>query len=149
MGLDFNWAQIISNDIPHQLENYQQTNKFFMTSYLVYTIIYICIFEELLVRRDIDTLEEPMQFWYRMLWKHKAPFYIYHIQDSFLGCCREILTRTVLDRFTQEARDFLEGKGILYLKEEHSFIRLFSYEHSPIILPKFVTDRLLILEVCR
>ena len=62
MGLDFEWAQIISNEISHQWENYQQTEKFFMVAYLVYAIIYNCIFEELPIRTDINISKEPVQF---------------------------------------------------------------------------------------
>lgn len=40
MSWNFDWA--ISNEISHQLSNYQQTKRFFMTAYLVYAIIYNC-----------------------------------------------------------------------------------------------------------
>ena len=33
-----------------------------MASYLVYAIIYNCIFEELPARKDMDILEEPVEF---------------------------------------------------------------------------------------
>ena len=89
-----------------------------------------------------------MELWYPMLWKHKSPFHIYHTHDAFLGCCITILTRIVLDRFTQEAKYFLKGKGLLYLEEEYSFIRLFSYEESYVLLPNFVTYKFFILEAC-
>jgi hypothetical protein len=57
MGIDSDWGQIISIEISHQLEMYQQIQIFFMASYLVYSIIYSYIFEELLARKDMDILE--------------------------------------------------------------------------------------------
>ena len=84
-----------------------------MTMYLVYDVFYNCIVEEFLVKRDINISQEPIKFWYPMLWKHKAPFHIYQIHDSFLGICREILTGEVPNRITREARDFLDAKGQL------------------------------------
>ena len=75
-----------------------------------------------------------------MLWNHKAPFHIYHIHDAFLGRSRAILTRTIPNRCTQVARDFLEEKGLSYLEEEYSYIKLFGFEEAPFLLPKFVID---------
>ena len=60
MDLNFNWAQIISNEISDQLENYQQTENFFMTAYFVYVVICNCILQQLPVRKDIDISQEPM-----------------------------------------------------------------------------------------
>ena len=117
MGLDFNWAQMISNEIYNQLENYYKTKRFFMETYLVYAIIYNYILEELSARKDIGSLEELVQFWYPMLWNHKCPFHIYQIHDELFGCCRAILTETIPDIFTQGDKYFLEGKGLLYLKK--------------------------------
>lgn len=75
-----------------------------------------------------------------MIWKHKVAFHIYQIHDAFLGYYRAILTRTVLDKFTEEVKYFLEGKGLLYLEEEYSFIRTLDYKENHILFPKFITD---------
>ena len=83
-----------------------------------------------------------------MLWKHTAPFHIYQIHDALLGRCRAILIGTIPNRCIQEARNFLEGKGLLYLEEEYSYVRLFGYEEVPLLFPKFVIDKLFISEVC-
>ena len=74
-----------------------------MTTYLVYVVIYNCFVNELLVKRNIDVSDEPIQFWYPTLWKYKAPFHIYHIDDSFLRQCREILIGEVPYPIMQEA----------------------------------------------
>lgn len=79
MDWSFDWAQNISNEIAHQLSSYQQTKKFFMMMSLVYVVVYNCIVKELPVKRNIDISQEPIQFWYLMLWKHKAPFHINQI----------------------------------------------------------------------
>jgi hypothetical protein len=77
-----------------------------------------------------------------MLWKQKEPYHMYMIYDSFLGRCREILTRDVPNRITQEARNFLDGKGKLCIEDEHTYFQLFGFEGTPFLLPKFVTNRL-------
>ena len=53
-----------------------------MEAYLVYVVIYNCILQELEVKRDIAMSQEPIEFWYPMLWRHKAPFHIYQIHDA-------------------------------------------------------------------
>lgn len=79
-----------------------------------------------------------------MLWKHKAPFHIYQILDVILGRCRAILTETIPNKVTQEAKDFLEGRGLLYIDEEHLYIKLFGFDGKHFLLPRFVIDRLFV-----
>ena len=92
------------------------------------------------MKKDIDISQDPIQFWYPMLWKKKIPFRIYHIHDAFFGRCRSILIITIPGIITQEAKYFLEGKGLLYLDEENSYIRLFSFDETPFLFGKFIID---------
>ena len=64
MDCKFDWAQIISNEVLHQLSNYQQTRRFFMMAYIVYATIYNFFVNELPIKRDIDVSQEPIYFWY-------------------------------------------------------------------------------------
>lgn len=93
-----------------------------MLSYLVYAIVYNYVFEELPPKKDVDIVEESIQLWYPMLWKHKASFHVYQIHDSFLGRCRALLTRATLEKNTQNAKAFLERKGLFYFEKEYSYI---------------------------
>jgi hypothetical protein len=52
-------------------------------------------------------------------------------------------------RITQEAEDFLKGKGVCVHQEDHAYIRLYGYEGSPFLLPIFARDRYFVAEVCR
>lgn len=61
MGVDFHWGQVISNEISHQLVNYQQTHRFLMLAYPVYAIVYSYVFEEI-PPRGVDIREEHVQF---------------------------------------------------------------------------------------
>ena len=141
MDWSFDWAQIISNEIAHQLSNYQQTNEFFMTTCLVYVVVYNFILKELTVKRDIDISQEPKQFWYLMLWKLKAPFHIYQIHDLFMERCRAIFTREVSDRVTQEAKDFLEEKVYCFLKKKTHILEIMVLkEHLSYSLSLYVID---------
>lgn len=132
--------------------NYQITKKkrhVFMTVYPVYAIIYNCIVKELLIKRDVDISQEPIQFLYPMLRKHNAPFHLYQIHDSFLGISREILKREVPNKITWEARYFLDGKGHLSVEEEYTYFRLFGFKGTPFLLWIFVTNRIFVSKLCR
>ena len=63
--------------ISHQLSNYQEIGRFFMVAYIVYATIYNSFVNELSVRKDVDVNVEPIQFWYPMVWRHKAPYFVY------------------------------------------------------------------------
>jgi hypothetical protein len=52
-------------------------------------------------------------------------------------------------RKTQEAEDFLKGKGICVHQEDHTYIKLYGYGGSPFLLPTFVCDRYFVAEVYR
>jgi hypothetical protein len=52
-------------------------------------------------------------------------------------------------RITQEALNFLKGKGIYVYEEESTYIRLYGFEGKPFLLPNFVCDRYFFVEVCR
>jgi hypothetical protein len=84
-----------------------------MTAYLVLVVSYCNVFEGFPLRGNLDVESEPVQFWYPVLWKHKAPFQFFLIQDKFLKEFRYMLTRATPTRITQEERGFSQGKRSL------------------------------------
>jgi hypothetical protein len=50
---------------------------------------------------------------------------------------------------TQEAEDFLKGKGICIQEENHTYIRLYGCQENPLLLPIFFCDRYYVMKVCR
>ena len=104
---------------------------------------------ELPARKDIDVSLEPIQFWYPILWKHKSPFHLYHIHDSFLKIFRKIFTREIPAPITKEARYFLNGKGLLRIEDNNTYFWLYGFEGMPFLFTNLVTDRLFVLEFYR
>ena len=121
MGMDCDWVQVIPNEITHHSVTYQQSKRFFMLSYLVYAIVYNYVFQELPPKKDVDFVEELLQFWYPMPQKHKSHFHIYQIHDSFLGHCKAILVGATLDRITKNSKDFWRKRDYFMLKN-HTLI---------------------------
>jgi hypothetical protein len=66
------WGHIISSEISFQLSNLKKTHKFYMTSYIISTIVYRHVFEDLLRERSVECKVEPIFAWYPTLWRHKA-----------------------------------------------------------------------------
>jgi hypothetical protein len=77
-----------------------------------------------------------------VLWKHKAPFHFGLVQDKFFKEFQYIFTRKLQARVSQEALDFLKGKGICVYKDKSTYIRLYGYEGNhpflPILLVKII-----------
>lgn len=69
------------------------------------------------------------------------------MHDSFLRGCREIFIGEVPATIAKEARDFLNGKGKLYIEDEHTYFWFYGFEGMPFLLPKFVIDQLFLLEL--
>ena len=140
MDFKFDWAQFFSSDISHQLSSYQETERSFMAAYLVYVVIYNSFVNELPTRKDVDVNVEPIQFWYPIVCKHKASYFIYQFHDAFLRRHRELFIREAPTPVTKEAIDFLRGKGKFYIDDEHTYFRLYGFEGTPFLFPRFANN---------
>jgi hypothetical protein len=110
----FDWDEIISNEISYQLANYLKIQIFFMTAYLVLTMTYCNVFEGLPLRGNVGVMlmlkMNLFNYFYHVLWKHKARFQLCLIQDRFVKKFRHTLIGTPPSKITQEDEDFLKGK---------------------------------------
>jgi hypothetical protein len=83
-----------------------------MTSYLVFAIVHCNVFERLPPGGNVDVDNDHVQFWYPMLWRHKAPYNFYQVQDKFVREFRHIMVGTQLLIITHEALNFLKGRNL-------------------------------------
>jgi hypothetical protein len=107
------------------------------------------MFEGMPIRGNVDFNENPTQFWYLVLWKHKAPFHFYQSQDYFVRECRSMLIRIEPARLTEESIGFLVGKGVCIFEEKFTYIRIFVFEGKRFLIAHFVCDRFFFYELCR
>jgi hypothetical protein len=145
----FYWARIISNEVSFQLENFHKTKKFYMTSYLVYAIVYFHVFEDFPQSRNVNYNKDPVQFWYPSLWRHKAPYHFYQVQTAFLSTFKRMIHGSSTPRLSKEATTFLVGKGVFEVQDEFNYIRLYGFQGKPFLLPYYVYDKLFMVEVCK
>jgi hypothetical protein len=120
-----------------------------MTSYLIFTIAYFHVFEDLSRERSIDFKVEPVFAWYPALWRHKAQYYFYPVHNNFISEFKKLVFGPNTSRLSLEAATFLMGKGVFETTEYFSIIRLFGCEEKPFLLPFYVSDKHFVVEVCR
>jgi hypothetical protein len=98
-----------------------------MSSYLIFTIAYCHIFEDLPRARSVDFGKDPVQFWYPTLWKQKAPYNFYEVQNAFLSTFKKLVYGPTTSRLSIEVVSFLEGKGVFGTLDDFNFIRLYNF----------------------
>jgi hypothetical protein len=87
----FDWGKLISIEISSQLVQYKKTNKFFMSSYLVFKITHCFQFSRLPVCKKVNCEFDPVTFWYQTLWRHKASQHFYEVFNDFVLFFKELL----------------------------------------------------------
>jgi hypothetical protein len=106
------WGCLISNEISFQLGGLKRTQKFYMTSYLIFAIAYYHIFEDFLRARSVDSKVEPVSFWYLALWRHRAQDNLYPVYNNFIFEFKKIIFGPNTSRLSLEVATFLSKKGI-------------------------------------
>jgi hypothetical protein len=86
-----------------------------MTSYLVFVIVYYHIFEDFPRERNVDFKKEPTFVWYPVLWRHKAPYNFYEVQNGFLSAFKKMIHGPTMSRLSLEVASFLARKEFLKL----------------------------------
>jgi hypothetical protein len=107
------WGHIISSEVSFQLSNLKKTQKFYMTSYLIFTIAYCHVFEDLSRERSIDFNMEPVFAWYSSLWRHKAQYNFYPVHNNFISEFKKLVFGPNTSILSLEVATFLAGKEFL------------------------------------
>ena len=89
---------------------------------MVFIIVYCIVFDSLHDKYNVNTQNKPVQLWHPMLSKNKTWFNFYIVQDDFVRQFRHMLVGEEPKRITQEAEEFLNGKGIFIQDENHTYI---------------------------
>jgi hypothetical protein len=104
----------------------RKPKTFYMTMYLVFSIVYYHIFEDFPRERNVNFKKEPTYVWYMVLWRHKGPYNFSAIQNGFLFACKKMIHGATASRLSLEVASFLE-KGVFETLEEFSLMRLYGF----------------------
>jgi hypothetical protein len=145
----FDWEKIISNEVSAQLVNFKSEKKFYMASYLIFSITYCHIFKILSIGKRVNCKVDPVTMWYQALWRQKVIHYFYEVYNDFMSAFKKLLFRENTSRLSLEASAFLDTKGILEKMDDYNIIRIFCSHEKPLFLPYYVPDKLFVIEVAR
>jgi hypothetical protein len=141
------WGKLISIEISSQLSHYKRDKKFFMASYLVFSIVYCCQFPNLTINKRVNCEIDPVTFWYQALWRHKTSLYFYELYYDFVLVFKGLLFGENTPRISNQANKLLEKKGMIEQMENDSVIEIFCSKENPSFLPYNVSENLFITEV--
>jgi hypothetical protein len=74
------WGRLIFDEISFQLGGLKRTQKFYMSSYLIFSIACCHVFEDLTREISVDFKVEPVFSWYLA----KAQYYFYPFHNNFI-----------------------------------------------------------------
>jgi len=75
---------LISSEVSFQLSNLKNTRNLYMNYYLIFSIAYGHVFEDLLREKHVDFRLEPVYAWYLVLYKHKVQYNFYLVHNNFI-----------------------------------------------------------------
>jgi hypothetical protein len=145
----FDWGKLISIEICSQLSRFKESNKFYMSSYLIFAIVHCCLFPKLSLSKKINCEFDPVTFWYQALWRHKASHCFYEVFNDFVSVFKDLLLGKDAPRMSGQATKFLNRKGTLEQKENHSVLMVFGSKENPSFLPCHITDKMFVTEIAR
>jgi hypothetical protein len=94
----FDWGKIISSEISTQLSNFKSEKKFYMASYLIFSITYYHVFKGLSIGKRVNCKIDPITMWYQGLWRQKFNYYFYEVYNEFVSLSKNLfLERTLPD----------------------------------------------------
>jgi hypothetical protein len=120
-----------------------------MSSYLIFAIVHCCPFPKLSLSKKISCGFDPVTFWYQALWRHKASHCFYEVFNGFVSVFKDLLLGKDAPRMSGQATKFLNRKGTLEQKENHSVLMVFGSKENPAFLPCHITDKMFVAEIAR
>jgi hypothetical protein len=109
----FYWGKIISTEISSQLSNFKDTKKFYMSSYLIFSITFYHIFKGLNIGKRVNCYFDPIKMWYQAPWRQKDAHYFFEVYNEFVHVFNKMVFGGNTSRLSQEALIFLNKTGIV------------------------------------
>jgi hypothetical protein len=88
-------------------------------------------------------------FWYQALWRHKASHSFYEVFNEFVFVFNDLLLGKDAPRMSGQETKFLNRKGTLKQKENHSVLMVFGSKENPAFHPCHITNKMFVTEITR
>jgi hypothetical protein len=79
------WGYLFLSEISFQLNNLKNNHKFYMNSYLIFSIAYGHVFEDFPQAKHVDFKLEPIYAWYSILYRHKSQYNFDLVHNYFIS----------------------------------------------------------------
>jgi hypothetical protein len=112
--------------------DYKIEKKFYLASYLIFSITYCHIFKGLSVKKRVTPNVHPKTMWYQALWRHKFIHYFYEVYNDFTSEFKKYLFGEDTSILSLEASTFLNTKGVLQKMDNYNIIMIFFSHEKPI-----------------
>jgi hypothetical protein len=145
----FDWGKLISIEICSQLPRLKESNKFYMSSYLIFSIVHCFPFPKLSLSKKINCGFDPVTSWYQAMWRHKASHCFYEFFNDFVSVFKDLSLGKDASWMSVQETKFLNRKGTLEQKENHIVLMVFGSEENPSFLPCHITDKMFVVEITR
>jgi hypothetical protein len=93
-------------EITSQLLNFKKDKKFYMSMYLVFSIIDSHEFQGLHLSKKVDLMKNLFYTWYPYLWKKREMNHFYEVYNSFLSSFKKLVFGESTSRLSLEATSF-------------------------------------------
>jgi hypothetical protein len=113
-----------------------------MSSYLVFAIMHCYMFPKLSVSKKVNCEFDPVTFWYRALWRHKASHLFYEGFNDFVSIFKYLLLGKDVLQIFENATKFLHKNGTLEQMENYSVIMIFNTLFPPVCKNNYVGQEL-------
>jgi hypothetical protein len=117
-----------------------------MSSYFFFAIVHCCPFPKLFLSKKISCEFDQITFWYQALWRHKASRCFYEVFNDFVSIFKDLLLGKDAPRMSVQATKFLNRKGTLEQKENHSVLMVFGSKENPAFLPCHIMNKMFVTE---
>jgi hypothetical protein len=143
----FDWAKLISNEITTQLSIFNFDIRFYMSSYLIFAIIYCHTFEGLNISQRIKIKVDPVTMWCQALRKQRVRHHFHEVYSYLVSKFKKLLFGEDTSQLPLEVASFLKGRGVLEKMENYNIIKVFCSIEKPIFLPYYISEKLFVIEI--
>lgn len=109
-----------------------------MMTYLIIALVLCCTLRNIPHKNNSNLDRERIQFWYTILWKHKCPFHLCQLQESFVKELDHMMIGRDPSIISTMTYAFLLAKGIHEEREETTLVQISGFYEKSLFLPKFV-----------
>lgn len=145
------WAKMISDNIDEQFKNLRRTKTFYMSSYVIYMLARMIRYKGLTYQEPIGCGSGQFKIHDACRQLHlTSTSHFKRVNDAFTMYITRTLQWRVQKRISKEAQELIEEYGFWFVQfPKFTYLRLSGHHSYAYQLPRYPTNRMIMLEVSR